>query len=466
MANNNYDADILVIGSGPAGYYGAIRAAQLGARTVVLEKGVTGGVCLNIGCIPTKTLLSSIAVLEHVKRSAEFGIMTENCGVDIPTMMARKQGIVKQLTSGVEGLFRKNKIKLIRGMGRITDSHSVSVTTESGVQSITADKILIASGSVPAVIPFPGLEIGDTVWTSNEALEFSAIPKKMLIIGAGAIGLEFGYIFAKLGTEVLVVELLGQILPAADTETANALQKSLEASGIKFMLNATVTHAENTPCGKNVFIKLASGEQTFECDKVLMSVGRRTVTANMGIEEVGINFDKRKIIVNENMQTNISNIYAAGDVVGEPMLAHVGWAEAIVAVEHAMGLPAKMDYKCIPACVYTTPECASVGMTEEQARERYADIRIGRFTFQHNGKAMGIGETEGFVKFICDVKYNQILGIHMIGPHTTDMISEAVLAIKNELTLDEVIATIHPHPTMSEVMPEAAMDVLHRAIHK
>jgi len=466
MASNSYDADILVIGSGPAGYYGAIRAAQLGARTVVIEKGVTGGVCLNVGCIPTKTLLSSIAVLEHVKRSAEFGIKTEGCGIDIPTMMSRKQGIVKQLTSGVEGLFRKNKIKLVKGMGRIVDAHTVSVTTDSGVQNITADKILVASGSVPAVIPFPGLEIGDTVWTSNEALEFSAVPKKMLIIGAGAIGLEFGYVFARLGTEVLVVELMGQILPAADTETANALQKYLEEAGMKFMLGSTVVRAENIPDGKKVFIKTASGEQTFECDKVLMSVGRRTVREDMGLEEVGIKLDKRKILVNENMQTSIPNIYAAGDVVGEPMLAHVGWAEAIVAVEHAMGLPVKMDYRCVPACVYTTPECASVGMTEEQARERFGEIRIGRFTFQHNGKAMGIGETEGFVKFISDMKYNRILGIHMVGPHTTDMISEAALAIKNELTLDEVIATIHPHPTMSEVMPEAAMDVLHRAIHK
>lgn len=460
------DADIVIIGTGPAGYVAAIRAAQLGARTVVIEKSAVGGVCLNIGCIPTKVLLSSVAVLDHVKHSAAFGIKVGDYSIDIPTMMARKQKIVKQLTSGVEGLFRKNKVKLIRGTARLTDARTVTVETDQGTETIKADNILIATGSVPAGLPLPGMEIGENVWTSTEALEFDAIPKSMLIVGAGAIGLESGYTFARMGTDVLVVELMQQILPAADTETAKELQKSLERAGMKFMLGATVTRAENAEGGKRVYIKSGDGEEVREFEKVLVAVGRRAVIDGIGLDDVGVKHDKRRILVNEHMQTNIPSIYAAGDCIGEPMLAHVGWTESIVAVEHAMGMGSRMDYKAFPACVYTTPECASVGLTEEQARERYREVRVGKFTFSHNGKAMGIGEAEGFVKFVTEPRYGQILGVHIVGPHATDLIAEATLAIRNELTVDEVIATIHPHPTLSEVVQEAAYDAQGRAIHK
>ena len=466
LRSSNYDTDIVVIGTGPGGYYAAIRAAQLGARVIVIEKGPVGGTCLNVGCIPTKVLLSCVSVLDHVKDASNFGINVSDFKLNIPGMMDRKKTVVKKLVTGVESLLRKNKIKLVKGLGRIADSHTVTVETANGTETIKTDKIIIATGSVSALLPLPGLELGKNVWTSTEALEFNEVPKKMLIIGAGAIGLESGYTFARMGTEVLVVELMSQILPAADTETANELKKGLEAAGIKFMLNSTVTRAEDTKNGKKVYIKSGDKEEAAEFDKVLVAVGRKAVINDIGLDETGIAHDKRKVLVNEYMQTNIPNIYAIGDVVGEPMLAHVAWAEGVVAVEHAMGMDAKMDYKAFPACVYTTPECASVGLTEQQARERYRDVRIGKFGFDHNGKAMGMGETEGFVKFITDPRYGQILGVHMVGPHTTDLITQVVQAIKNELTVDEIIATIHPHPTLSEVVQEASMDAQGRAIHK
>ena len=466
LRSSEFDADIAVIGSGPAGYYAAIRAAQLGARTVVVEKGAVGGVCLNVGCIPTKTLLSSVHVLDQVRNAETFGVAAKNCSIDVKRMMERKNAIVEQLTGGVEGLFRKNKIRLVRGHGGITDPHTVTVDTQDGGEAIKSAKIIIATGSVPALLPLPGFEIGENVWTSTEALEFSKIPKSMLIVGAGAIGLEAGYAFARMGAEVLVVEMMSQILPAADTEMANELQERLEAAGMKFRLNATVSRAEDVNDGKKVYVKSGETEEAVKCQKVLLAVGRRAVLEAVGLDEVGVKHDTRKILVNEHMQTNFPNIYAAGDCVGEPMLAHVGWAEGVVAVEHAMGLDVKMDYKAFPSCVYTKPEFASVGLTEEQARDKHGEVRTGKFSFKHNGKALGIGETEGFIKVVAEPKYSSILGVHMVGPHVTDLIAEAVLAIKNELTVDEVIAAIHPHPTLSEVVQEAAMDTQGRAIHK
>lgn len=466
ILSSDYENDFCIIGSGPAGYVAAIRAAQLGARVTVVEKGVVGGTCLNVGCIPTKVLLSSVAVLDHCKHSSDFGIDVKGYSLNIPVMMARKEKIVKQLTSGVEGLFRKNKIKLIRGAGRITDVHEVTVETENGPEVVRANKIIIATGSVPAPLPLPGFEIGNNVWTSTEALDFADVPKRLLIIGAGAIGLESGYTFARMGSEVLVVELMNQILPAADAEIANELQKCLEKAGIKFMLDAGVSKAEDIRNGKRVYIRSAEGEQAQEFDKVLVAVGRRAVLDGIGLETVGISTDERKILVNDSMQTNIHNIYAVGDAIGEPMLAHVGWTEGIVAVEHALGLGAKMSYKAFPACVYTTPEAASVGLTEAQARSIHGDIRIGKFGFAHNGKAMGIGETEGFVKIVSEPRYGEVLGVHIVGPHATDLITEAVLAIQNELTVDELVSTIHPHPTLSEVVQEAAYDTMGRSIHK
>lgn len=460
------DADIVVIGSGPAGYVGAIRAAQLGAKVVIVESNSVGGTCLNVGCIPTKALLACVAVLDAVKNGAEFGVKVAGFEVDIAAMMSRKSSVVKRLVGGVESLFTKNRIRLVRGTARITDPHTVSVETPEGVQAIRASKIVIATGSVPTLLPLPGFEIGENVWTSTEALSFDSAPKSLLIVGAGAIGLEAGYTFARLGTEVRVVEMMSQILPAADTETANELMKCLKKAGVAFTLDATVARAEDIKRGKRVYIKSGDKEEAGDYEKVLVAVGRKAAISGIGLDEVGIKHDKRRILVDEHMRTNIPGIYAAGDCIGEPMLAHVGWTESIVAVEHAMGMNSKMDYRAFPACVYTTPECASVGLTETQVRERHKDIRVGKFAFNHNGKAMAIGETEGFIKIITEPRYGEILGVHMVGPHVTDMIIEAVVAMRNELTVDELVATIHPHPTLSEVTQEAAYDALGRAIHK
>lgn len=465
-ASSERDADLVVIGSGPAGYVGAIRAAQLGANVVIVEKASVGGTCLNVGCIPTKVLLACVAVLESVKNGEEFGVKVKGYDLDLQAMMSRKDGVVKLLVGGVEALFKSKKIRLVRGDGRITDAHTVSVATTEGVETIKTDKILLCTGSVTAMLPLPGFELGPKVWTSTEALSFTHVPKSMLIVGCGAIGLEAGYTFSKLGTEVTLVEMCPQILPAADTETANELMKSLKKQGMKFMLSSTVARAEDTKTGKKVTVKTGDKEETIEAEIVLVAVGRKAAIQGIGLEEVGIKTDRGRIVVDEHMRTNVPGIYAAGDCIGEPMLAHVGWTESIVAVEHMMGMNSKMDYKAFPACVYTIPECASVGLTEDQARERYANVNVGKFTFRHNGKAMGIGESEGFIKFITEPKYGEILGVHMVGPHVTDMIAEAVLAMKNELTVDEVVATIHPHPTLSEVTQEAAYDALGRAIHK
>ncbi len=465
-SSSNFDADIVILGSGPGGYYAAIRAAQFGARVVVVEKGPVGGTCLNIGCIPTKVILSCIDVLEKTRKAAEYGIKTSNPEVDYTSIMKRKDSVVNKLVTGVEMLLKKNKVRLIRGFGKISDPHTVVVETGTGVEKVTAKTIIIATGSESAKLPVDGLEIGGNVWTSTEALSFDKAPKSLLVIGAGAIGLEAGYTFSKLGTKVTIVEMMSQILPAADTETSNALQKELIKSGIDFKLNSIVTKAENAKGGKKVYIKSGDNEESSVYENVLVAVGRRPFTQGIGLEENGIKTEKGKVIVDSQMRTNIPSIFAIGDVIGEPMLAHVAWAEAIVAVESALGMESKMDYSAFPACVYTTPEMASVGLTEKQARERFNDVRIGKFGFGHNGKAMGLGENEGFVKIISDGKYGRILGVHMVGPHTTDLITEMVLAMRNELTVDEVIATIHPHPTLSEVVQEAAMDVEKKSIHQ
>lgn len=460
------DADFVILGSGPGGYYAAIRAAQLGARVVVVEKGSTGGTCLNVGCIPTKALLSCVQVLQHVKAAAQFGVKIADHTLDIAAMMKHKDRVVKQLVTGVEFLLRKNKVNLVRGVGRIEDPHTVVVESDSGAQAFRGDRIIIATGSAPAALRVPGLEIGEDVWTSTEALTFDRVPKSLLIIGAGAIGLEAAYTFAPMGTKVRVVEMMGQILPAADSETADELQKGLERAGIEFSLDSTVIGADDSAGGKTVRILSGDKEETGTFEKVLVAVGRRAVIDGIGLDNVGVAHDSRRILVDEHMQTNVPSIYAVGDCVGDPMLAHVAWAEGVVAVEHSLGMESRMRYDSFPACVYTTPECASVGLTEAQARERYQDVRIGKSTFSHNGKAMGIGEAEGFIKFVADARYGRILGVHMVGPRVTDLVTQAAIAIRNELTIDEVIATIHPHPTLSEVMQEAAMDTQGRAVHQ
>lgn len=467
--SGEYDADILFLGAGPGGYVGAIRAGRLGARTVVVEKSLVGGTCLNVGCIPTKALLATVEVLDHVKRAGEFGINVQGHSIDFPKMMERKQKIVDQLRKGVEFLLKKENVRLVRGFGRLVDNQGVEVTAEDGsTERIRSRYIIIATGSVPALLPLPGFEVGGSVWTSNEAVSATAVPKSLLVVGGGYVGLEFGCIFARLGSQVTVVEMLPQIASNMDSEVSKELERSLNRSGLRIRTSSTVVRADDTAGGKKVTIRPADGgEEEIEVEKVLVAVGRKPFTDGAGIENVGANTERGRIVVNDRMQTNVPGIYAIGDCIGEPMLAHVAFHQAVIAVANCLGQDKRMDYKAVPGVIFTHPEVASVGLTEEQARERFGDdIRVGKFPFAANGKALGMGQGTGFAKVIAERKYGEVLGVHIIGPHATDMISEGVLAIESEATIDEIEASIHPHPTLSEPIHEAALDTEGMALHK
>lgn len=467
MKGGPYEADIVVIGAGPGGYVSAIKAASLGARTICVEKDKLGGVCLNVGCIPTKTLIATAELYHNINRSKTFGINVGSVEIDVAKMMERKDKVVSQLVGGVGVLFKKHGVESVKGTARLKDAHTVEVElNDGGTRSITVRNVIVATGSVPALLPLPGFEIGESVWTSTDALSATAIPKSILIVGGGAIGLEFAFTLAAFGSQVTLVELMPQIVPAADTQMAKELEKSLKRAGIKIMTQTGVTRAEDIEGGKKVFMNTPNGEESLEVEKILVAVGRKPVSNGLGLEQLGVKTERGRILVNEHMQTDVPSIYAIGDVIGEPMLAHVAWTEGEVAVKHALGKNVRMDYRVFPACVYTNPELATVGMTEEQALEKYGEIKIGTFPFAANGKALGIGERDGFVKIIADSKYGEILGVHILGPHATDLISEAVVAMQNEATVDEIIAAIHPHPTLSEPIQEAAMDVLGESIHK
>lgn len=469
QGSGNYDADIIFVGAGPGGYVGAIRAGRIGARTVIIEKGDIGGTCLNVGCIPTKALLSTIEVVDHIKRASDFGITVGDYSIDYGKVIDRKDKIVTQLRNGVGALLKQSNVRQIQGTGRILDAHTVEVTTPAGAtEKITSRNIIIATGSVPALLPLPGFEVGEKVWTNTEILATRSIPKSLLIVGGGYVGLEFGYTFARLGTDVTVVEMLPNVAGTMDREVAKELEKSLKKSGLKIKTSTAVLRAEDTTVGKAVAVKNSDdSEEKIEAEKVLIAVGRKPFTTGVGLEDVGIKTERGKVLVNDRMQTNVPNVYAIGDCIGDPMLAHVAFHEALVAVDNCMGKESHADYKTFPGVVFTHPEVGSAGLTEEQSREKYGDdIRIGKFPFAFNGKALGMGEKEGFTKVITDTKYGEILGVHIIGPHATDMISEAVLAIQSELTIEDLEAAIHPHPTLAETIHEAALDTAGMALHK
>ncbi len=415
-----FQADMVVIGSGPAGYVAAIRAAQLGARTVIVEKNSVGGTCLNVGCIPTKVLLGSVGILDKVRNAAEFGINAKLTVIDFAKMMARKDAIVKQLTGGVEALFRKNKIRLVCGAGKITDPNTVIVDTSEGEQTIKARHILIATGSEPAQLPLPGLELGDKVWSSTEALTFDAAPKSLLVIGAGAIGLESGYMFARLGTDVTVVEMMPQILPAADTEVAGYLQKGLESAGMTFMLNAGVTRAEDTKAGKRVYIKTESGEEAREFERVLVAVGRKAVTKGIGLDEVGIKQDRGRIIVTCTLQTNIP-------ASTRPATASAGDARSRGVDEEYCRcrtrdgkMDAKMCYKAFPACVY--PSRVRIGRSHgETGRASTIETSASASSRSTTTARPRASARPRFCQVYHEPKYGQITRGSMVGPEVTDL---------------------------------------------
>ncbi len=453
---------IIVIGAGPGGYVAAIRAAQLGSEVTVVEKSEVGGTCLNVGCIPTKTLLASVEVLSVIKEAAKFGINVGEAIPDLAQMMARKEKIVGQLRKGIEYLLKNKKIVLIKGTAKIVEPGKVEVLKDDNSQEeLSADKIIIATGSEsakPSLFPFDG----DKVITSKEALSLSKVPASLLIVGAGAIGVEFGCIFAALGTEVTIVEMLPQVLPTEDAEIARELAKQLKRKRIKVFTGTRIEKVESLEL--KVESILSSGEK-IETEKVLVAVGRKLNSENLGLEEAGIKTEKGRIVVNKRMETNIAGIYAIGDVVGGTLLAHKASTEGIVAAENASGQDSVMDYRAVPGCIFTQPEVAGVGLTEEKARSAGQEIKIGKFPFRALGKAQAMGQVEGMIKIIADAQSDEILGIHIIGHHATDLIAEGVLAIKAEVTAEELGNTIHAHPTLSEGIMEAAHALHGKAVH-
>ncbi len=461
----NYD--IIVIGSGPGGYVTAIRASQLGLKTAIIERESLGGICLNWGCIPTKALLKSANVFEYLTHASDYGITVKEASVDFNAIIDRSRGVASGMSNGIQFLLKKNKIDVIKGSGVVKAGKKVAVTGEDGkVTEYTADKgLIIATGARSRQLPnLP--QDGQKIIGYREAMTLKTQPKKLVVVGSGAIGVEFAYFYNAIGTEVTIVEYLPNIVPVEDEEVSKQMEKSLKKAGISILTNSTVESVDTKGKGCVVTIKTAKGEEKIECDVVLSAVGIVSNIENIGLEEVGIVVDKGRVLVNDFYQTNIPGYYAIGDIVPGPALAHVASAEGIICVEKIAGHnPAPLDYGNIPGCTYASPEIASVGMTEKQAKEAGLDIKIGKFPFSASGKASAAGAKDGFVKLIFDAKYGEVLGAHMIGANVTEMIAEIVSIRKLETTGHDIIKTVHPHPTMSEAIMEAAAAAYGEVIH-
>ncbi len=454
--------DLVVIGGGPGGYVAAIRAAQLGMTVALVEKEpALGGTCLRVGCIPSKALLESSELFHQAGASfANHGIQISDLGLDLAKMMKRKDRVVKALTGGVRSLLKKNKIDHVQGIGSITADGNVKVSGGEPTQ-LNAKNILLATGSEPIEIP-PLPFDGTRIVSSTEALSFESVPETLVVVGAGVIGLELGSVWSRLGSDVTVIEMADRILPGMDREMADELQKVLEKQGLTFRLGCQASGAEVTDTGVSVVL---GDDQAITAERVLVAVGRRAYTAGLGLDEAGVTLDDRgRIHVDEHYQTDRAGIYAIGDVIAGPMLAHKAEDEGMACVERIAGIPGHVNYDAIPGVVYTWPELASVGLTEEQSAGR--DVRIGRFPFMANGRARTADEKDGLVKIIADADTDQVLGVHMLGPRVADMIAEAALLIEFGGSSEDIARTCHPHPTYSEAVREAALDVDGRVIHK
>ncbi len=452
---------IIIIGGGIGGYVAAIRAAQLHAHVVLIEKDSLGGTCLNRGCIPTKALLQSTAALSLARKASTFGVYIDGVSLDFPSAMSWKDATVKRLVSGVDSLMRKNKIEVVKGTGTLVDSKTVRIV-ENG-EEIKGDNLIIATGSKPSKLPIEGID-ESVVMTSDDALTMEQLPQSLLIIGGGVIGLEFAQIFHEMGTKVTVVEMMPHILPNEDVEIAGILEQVLEEQGIEIFTGATVTGIAKTK-QKKVSFSSANGNEERTVEKVLVAVGRIPNTDDLGIEKLGIEVDKDRILVDERMETSIPGIYAIGDVLGRIMLAHVASEEGKCAVENIMGLDCSVNYKAIPRCVYTLPAVAAVGLTEAEAREKHSDVKTGKFPFLANGRALTLNESRGLVKFVVDAEYGEILGVHIVSLEASELIAEAVFAIQAEATHEDIASCVHAHPTLSEAIMEAALAVEGRSIN-
>ena len=460
--------DLVIIGAGPGGYICAIRAAQLGIKTALVEKRhALGGTCLNVGCIPSKALLESSELYEAAgKHAAAHGVVLSEVKLDLEAMLARKGGIVKELTDGVAMLMKKNKVTVLTGRGAVTAPGKVTVSGDGGDTEIEARHICLAMGSEPIELPFLPFD-GERVVSSTEALDFASVPKRLVVIGAGAVGLELGSVWRRLGSEVTVVEMLPTITPFADKAMSKALQRSLSDQGMEFRLESKVIAGKILKKNVKLTVENAKGEtEEVSCDKVLVAVGRRPLTEGAGLENVGVALDEAgKIAVDDHLRTNIDDIFAIGDLVRGPMLAHKAEDEGVAVAENLAGMPGHVNYEVIPNVVYTEPELAMVGRTEAELKEAGIQFGAGRFMFRANGRAKCLGQQEGMVKILADNKTDRILGVHMVGPRVSELIAEAAVAMEFKASSEDIGRICHPHPSLSEVLREASLAVDKRALN-
>jgi dihydrolipoamide dehydrogenase len=455
------DYDVVVIGGGPGGYEAAIRAAQLGLRVGLVEREFLGGVCLNIGCIPSKTLLRNAEIAELLRQGQEFGFSFENLKLDYETAYKRSRQVSDQLTRGVQFLMRKNKIDVFQGVAQLRSSTQVDVTSVAEAPAVDgqqfdgtldAKNIIIATGA--RVRGIPGVEMdGERVLTYREAIHLRQVPQSIAIIGAGPVGMELGYVFHAYGSQVTLIEMMPNVLPLEDAEISAEVAKAFTKQGFMLLTNARVESVARTGDG----VEVRAGGQTLRAEKALVAIGFIPNSENIGLENVGVRVERGAIVTDGHMRTNVPNIYAIGDVTAKMMLAHVASAQGVVAAETIAGAETvELDYGAIPRCTYCHPQVASMGLTQDQACEQGYEVRISRFPFQANGKALGLGNSAGFVKLVSDAKYGEILGVHMVGPEVTELLPEYVLARNQELTLHEIVRSVHAHPTLSEALAEAA----------
>ncbi len=454
--------DVVILGAGPGGYVAALRAAQLGASVCLVEKDAVGGTCLNRGCIPSKTLIHSAALWKRAKEGGTFGVTASNWAFDWGAAQKRKNEVVNTQVKGVHMLLQAAKVEVKQGTGSLVDARTVRVSADNRSETVAGKAIIIASGSEPAGIP--GVQVdGERVLTSTEALQLAELPRSFLIVGGGVIGMEFASMLSSLGTQVTVVEMLPQLLAMEDPMLVRVLQGALQKQGVAFHVDAKVEKVETSPAG--VHLQIRSGA-SLGAERVLIATGRILNSQGIGLEAAGVRVERGAIQVNERLETSVPGIYAIGDVTGISLLAHVASMQGMVAAANAAGGRATMDYSAIPNCIYTDPEIASVGLSEPKAKEQGRAVRVGRFNFAALGKAMCIGETAGMVKVVADAQTDRVLGVGIVGPYATDIIAEAVLAVRHGLTVTQVVEAMHAHPTLPEAVGEAMHDVHGRAIHK
>lgn len=463
MANRKYEA--LVIGAGPGGYVAALRLAQLGKKTALVEKQYIGGVCLNVGCIPSKALITASKTYERMRHAESMGIVAKSISVDMEKLQAWKNGVVEKLTRGIRQLCKSAGVEILIGEASFVSERKIRVLSQNQEETIEAENIVIATGSVPAEIP--GFKFdGKYILSSTEAQELKSVPSKMIVIGGGYIGMELGMMYAKLGTKVTVVEMLDQLLPGFEEDIVRVITRQVKKQGIDYYLRAKAKSWKQKEGAVEVTIETQEGARTLDADFILLTVGRKPYIAGLQLEKAGIQTDARGFIpVNDKLQTHVPGIYAIGDVIGNPMLAHKASKEGEIAAEVIAGLPSAADYVAMPAVVFTDPEIATVGLSEKEAREKGYDLIVGKFPFAASGRAMTTLETEGFIKVVVDKESKRLLGFHIVGPEASDMISEGALALEMASQAEDVARTIHPHPTLSEALMEAVKDSLGEAVH-